>query len=397
MPLRGRFDRAADLGRALANMARGMMTTPQDVARTRARVGPPPVGSEDFQARQIVARDFRTAINVGVDGGPAGVRFNADGIEGWNASDQQTFDIATDGSGFLGRGATQIVWGVDGAVQIPGGAIDAGTIEELQLANEAVTNAKIAVDAIQGDVIAANAITNTKIADNAISTPKLQAGSVVAGTIAAGAVVAEKIEAGAVVSEKIQAGAVTSDKITVDNLAAIHADLGSITAGTVTGAVLRTAASGNRVEMNSTGFHVVGVTAQQIRFWSGGTIGSGDEWSIRGAGFGIQLIAQGATVFINANLALADSGTHLLPTGFKNNDIGSSSLIWRDAYLDGTLHTHVITHTPGFQGDGIRLHTSAGANRIGFFNRTAQLKKSANNLASLLQALDEYGLINDTS
>lgn len=68
-------------------------------------------------------------------------------------------------------------------------------------------------------------ITTTKISDNSISTPKLQALSVVAA------------------------------KIDVGQLSAISADLGTITAGTVTGATIRTASGNPRVELNSTGFH----------------------------------------------------------------------------------------------------------------------------------------------
>jgi hypothetical protein len=44
---------------------------------------------------------------------------------------------------------------------------------------------------------------------------------------------------------------VEADDIVVQNLSAINADLGSITAGTVTGATIRTAASGQRVELTS--------------------------------------------------------------------------------------------------------------------------------------------------
>jgi hypothetical protein len=44
---------------------------------------------------------------------------------------------------------------------------------------------------------------------------------------------------------------VTADRISVAQLSAITADMGSLTAGTITGAVIRTSASGARVELNS--------------------------------------------------------------------------------------------------------------------------------------------------
>lgn len=45
---------------------------------------------------------------------------------------------------------------------------------------------------------------------------------------------------------------VTADKINVTNLAAIKADLGTVTAGTIIGLLIQTAASGGRIEMDST-------------------------------------------------------------------------------------------------------------------------------------------------
>jgi hypothetical protein len=51
----------------------------------------------------------------------------------------------------------------------------------------------------------------------------------------------------------LNASSVTAAKISVSSLSAISADLGSITAGTITGALIRTAASGSRVEMTSSG------------------------------------------------------------------------------------------------------------------------------------------------
>jgi len=81
-------------------------------------------------------------------------------------------------------------------------------------------------------------INEDNIGDNSISTDKIQANSIVAG--------------------KISAGAVTADKISVSTLAAIVADIGLITAGTLTGALIRTAASGARVEIDvSNGFRSI--------------------------------------------------------------------------------------------------------------------------------------------
>lgn len=54
-----------------------------------------------------------------------------------------------------------------------------------------------------------------------------------------------------ITANEIAASTITSGKISVSQLSAIAADMGSLTAGTVTGALIRTASSGTRVELNS--------------------------------------------------------------------------------------------------------------------------------------------------
>ena len=88
-----------------------------------------------------------------------------------------------------------------------------------------------------GNLAYLDSITKTEITSQAITTPKL----------ATGAVIASKIASGAITTTKLDAAAVTAAKIDVDDLFAQ-----SITAsGTITGARLRTASSGSRVEMSA--------------------------------------------------------------------------------------------------------------------------------------------------
>jgi len=96
--------------------------------------------------------------------------------------------------------------GLQAGSSIDGQYVDAGTIDTLQLATDAVTAAKLAVAGIDGAT----------------------------GNVAANHIVANMLQTDSVISSKIQAGAVTADKITVSNLAAISADIGAITAGTIT-------------------------------------------------------------------------------------------------------------------------------------------------------------------
>jgi hypothetical protein len=101
-------------------------------------------------------------------------------------------------------------------------------------------------------------ITEVKIADDAISAPKLQANSVIAGKIATDAVTTNTIEAGSITSLKIgageikainiEAGAVTANKIDVGTLSAITTNTGTLTSN-----LIRTAATGQRLEITDPG------------------------------------------------------------------------------------------------------------------------------------------------
>jgi len=158
-------------------------------------------------------------------------------------------------------------------------AVPDGTIDTLQLADDAVTNAKIAVAAIQGDVIAAGAITETKlgvdavtsakIADNAITTAlinddaittakivddavtnaliatdavnqdSIAANSVTATQIVSGTITATEIATNAITAVKINANAVTTDKINANAITTAKINAGAVTAteiatGTIT-------------------------------------------------------------------------------------------------------------------------------------------------------------------
>ncbi len=122
-------------------------------------------------------------------------------------------------------------------------AVPDGTIDTLQLAADAVTNAKIAVNAIQGDVIAAgaivedklatNAVTADKIAANSITSAKIVANTIVASDIATNTITATQIQAGTITADELAADSVTASKITVSTLAAITGNLGTLTAGTI--------------------------------------------------------------------------------------------------------------------------------------------------------------------
>lgn len=124
-------------------------------------------------------------------------------------------------------------------------ALTIGAILGSEIATGTITGSNIASSTITGSNITADAIGASHIASNTISADHLQTDSVTS----------TKIYAGAVTSDKIYAGAITADKISVDNLAAISANLGEVTAGILTAPTIRTTASqtANRVIMDSSG------------------------------------------------------------------------------------------------------------------------------------------------
>lgn len=75
---------------------------------------------------------------------------------------------------------------------------------------------------------------------------------------------AANIVAGSISANEIAAGAVTATKINVSQLSAIAADMGTITAGTVTGALIRTASSGTRFEMSSSVFQGINSSGEGV-------------------------------------------------------------------------------------------------------------------------------------
>jgi len=149
--------------------------------------------------------------------------------------------------------------------------IEAGTITAELIAAEAITTEKLFAEAVVASKIAAGAITAGKISAGSIETShlkaeavtaeKIKADSITAGQIAAEAITTSELAANSVTSAKIAAATitgsdiaastVTATNITITELSALSADLGTITAGTVTGATLRTAESGTRWEVNT--------------------------------------------------------------------------------------------------------------------------------------------------
>lgn len=217
-------------------------------------------------------------------------------------------------------------------------------------------------------------ITETDISDNAISTPKLQANSIVAGKIAADAVTTNSIAAGSIISSKIgageikainiEAGAVTANKIDVGTLSAI-----STNTGTLTSNLIRTAASGQRLEITDPG------TDPTYALWIGnGTKNDGnsvfhvkhdgssfiskDDFDISDGG-----ITTGA--FSNAGTSLAGQGSNTLQAPSGPITVGAGGVSFEvNLFYQAARNTNQTSaqacFTPNVSGE-IRLQRAQNA------------------------------------
>jgi hypothetical protein len=120
----------------------------------------------------------------------------------------------------LAAGAVTAAKTAIAAIDSSSGNLVANSVTATQIAAGAVVAGKIAADAVTANEIAANSIGATEIAAGAVTTAKLAAGAVTANEIAADAVTSAKIVAGAVVAGKIAANAVGANEIAANVITA---------------------------------------------------------------------------------------------------------------------------------------------------------------------------------
>lgn len=154
-------------------------------------------------------------------------------------------EMADGTSTFIGNGS--------GLTDIDGGNIQTGTITNAELEALAITASKIANLTISAGKIALLTITGAQIANGTIAAEKIVANTITANEIAALTITSAKIAALTITGAKIKAGTITADKLIVATLSAISANMGSLTAGTITGGLIQTTASpAPRIEFAAT-------------------------------------------------------------------------------------------------------------------------------------------------
>lgn len=160
--------------------------------------------------------------------------------------------------------ATTITASNIAASTITGAKIAAFTITAGLIQANTITAAQIQAGTITATEIATDTITATQIAANAITTSELASGSVTAAKIVAGTITSTEIASSTITGSNIAGSTITASKISISQLSALAADLGTITAGTVTGATVQTASSGKRVVISSGGITAYDGTGSTI-------------------------------------------------------------------------------------------------------------------------------------
>ena len=219
------------------------------------------------------------------------------------------------------------------------------TVGTTLIDNLAVTAAKVASAAIE----------TAKLSDLAVTGAKIAAGTITANEIAADTITANEIAASTITAAEIAAGTITANEMNVSQLSAISADIGSITSGTITGATIQTSSSANTgVKLTSSGAAYYGTnscyyynTSGTLIGYVGGdgstmivsTTGSGTETSVTGSPLSL---CGTADACIQVNSYDINIYGDVLPNSDNDFDLGSSSLEWRNLYIDGTAQVDAL-------------------------------------------------------
>lgn len=154
-------------------------------------------------------------------------------------------------------------------------ALEDYAITEQKLADSAVITRALADLSVDGDKLADLAVDaaklvdgsveEAKLADLAVSSAKIQDAAVGSAAIAAAAIGTAHIGSGVIQSAHIgdaqilsaHIASLAAGKIIASSLAAITANLGEVVAGTITGIMIRTAATGKRVVIDGDGIKFI--------------------------------------------------------------------------------------------------------------------------------------------
>lgn len=202
-----------------------------------------------------------------------------------------------------------------------------------QLSNPTVFSASDTLPALGNDdfLVAFNSSGTALLVWNStiVNGNRITTGSISATQIAAHAITANEIAASTITANEIAAATITAAKMNVSQLSAISADLGTITAGTVTGALIQTSSSSYTGVKMSSGIGGIAVYGQNFNLYdTSGTLygyvgGYGGYYNIYANNRNILIDAGGATIHCNSNVA---------PLSHAGAQLGYYNYAWANVY-----------------------------------------------------------------
>ena len=249
----------------------------------------------------------------------------------------------------------------------------AGTISSTQIAANTIVAGNIAASTISGDKIVGSSITGDKIAGNTITANNISSNTITANNILTGTITALKIATGTITGDKISGNtitannilgttitgdkiaalAITSDKISVTNLAAINANMGAITAGTLTSTNWN-GTLGSYFNMNTGVLQIGGSSAPKFNFDGTNLSLNVDTFKISNASTNVFTV-EGGLVRIDGNfivngttntVAIADNAITGMVTAYSSTSL-MPSITWF-TYVSGNyqyFHTFADSQT----------------------------------------------------
>ncbi|MGW4639540.1 hypothetical protein ACWEN6_13480 [Sphaerisporangium sp. NPDC004334] len=182
-----------------------------------------------------------------------------------------------------------------------------------------------------------------KLVAGSITAGLIQALAIEAGHLAANAVTADKIAAGTIDAFHIKANAITADKVAAD----------AIDGKTITGAYLRTAASGRRIELAPPG-----ATLPEIRMYPGTGGNHAKIVAGGGGGSGIEILGEASAFGQRYAVRVAEGGMRITYSDAAGNeDIGGQMFCNTDEGAMGYFgDTSDQENFHFYQSDGTTVH-----------------------------------------